>query len=137
MADECGNGQGVAVHLIDGIEDGLDHLDGLLAAGVDLAVGLILGSFPVLGNVDLDECGSAGVDSLVVHVDNILTLLEVGGGCLLLHVADGVLLRNDLRQSEECRLQNGIRALAHADLACQVDGVYHIKLDVVVCDIAL
>ena len=102
MADECGNGQGVAVHLIDGIENGLDHLDGLLAAGVDLAVGLILGSFPVLGNVDLDECGSAGIDSLVVHVDNILTLLEVGGGCLLLHVADGVLLRNDLRQSEEC-----------------------------------
>ena len=137
MVDESGNRQGIAVHLVDGIEDGLDHLNGLLAPGVDLLAGLVLCSLPCLGNIDLDECGSACVNGLVVHVDNVLTLLEVGCRGLFLHVADSVFLRNDLCQSEECRLQNGVGALAHADLACEVDGVYHVKLDVVVCNVAL
>ena len=34
VVDEGGHGQAVAVHLVDGIEDGLDHLDGLGAAGL-------------------------------------------------------------------------------------------------------
>ena len=137
VIDESGNGQGVAVHLVNGIEDSFDHLNGLFAAGVDLLVGLVLCGLPGLGNLDLYECGSAGVDRLVVHIDNVLTLLEVGCGGLFLHVADGVFLRNDLCQREECRLQNGVGALAHADLASEVDGVYHVKLDVVVCNVAL
>ena len=137
MIDESGNGQRIAVHLVNGIEDSFDHLNGLFAAGVDLLVYLVLCGLPGLGNLDLYECGCAGVDSLVVHIDNVLTLLEVGCGGLFLHVADGVFLRNDLRQREECRLQNGVGALAHADLASEVDGVYHVKLDVVVCNVAL
>ena len=73
----------------------------------------------------------------MVHIDNVLTLLEVGSGGLFLHIADGVFLRNDLCQREECRLQNGVGALAHTDLASEVDCVYHVKLDVVVCNVAL
>ena len=38
VIDESGNGQRIAVHLVNGIEDGLDHLNGLFAAGVDLLV---------------------------------------------------------------------------------------------------
>ena len=137
MIDESGNGQRIAVHLVNGIEDSFDHLNGLFAAGVDLLVCLVLCGLPGLGNIDLDKCGCACVDCLVVHIDNVLALLEVGCGGLFLHVADGVFLRNDLRQREECRLQNGVGALAHTDLASEVDGVYHVKLDVVVCNVAL
>ena len=137
MIDKSGNGQGVAVHLVNGIKDGLDHLNGLFAAGVDLLIGLVLCGLPGLGNIDLDKCGSAGIDSLVVHIDNVLALLEVGSGGLFLHIADGVFLRNDLCQREECRLQNGVGALAHTDLASEVDCVYHVKLDAVVCNVAL
>ena len=137
VIDKSGNGQGIAVHLVNGIKDGLDHLNGLLAAGVDLLICLVLSGLPGLGNIDLYKCGSAGIDRLVVHIDNVLTLLEVGCGGLFLHVADGVFLRNDLCQREECRLQNGVGALAHTDLASEVDCVYHVKLDVVVCNVAL
>lgn len=42
VIDKSGNGQGVAVHLVNGIKDGLDHLNGLFAAGVDLLIGLVL-----------------------------------------------------------------------------------------------
>ena len=137
VIDKSGNGQGVAVHLVNGIKDGLDHLNGLFAASVDLLIGLVLCGLPGLGNIDLYKCGSAGIDSLVVHIDNVLTLLEVGSGGLFLHIADGVFLRNDLCQREECRLQNGVGALAHTDLASEVDCVYHVKMDAVVCNVAL
>ena len=132
-----GHGQGVAVHLVDGIEDGLDHLDGLGAAGLlglDLAVD---GVGPGGGNVDLDVGGGAGVDGGVVHVDDVLALLEVGVQGGVLHVLDGLGLGHDLRQGEEGALEDRVGALAHADLLGQVDGVDHVELDVVLGDVAL
>ena len=86
VIDEGGDGQAVAVHLVHRGEDVLDHLDGLLAAvdgsgfrGVD-RVG------PGGGNLDLDVGGGAGVDGLVVHVDHVLALLQVGVEGGVLHV---------------------------------------------------
>jgi hypothetical protein len=57
-----------------------------------------------------------GVDGLVVHVHDVLALLQVGLGGGVLHVLDGVLLGHDLGQGEESGLQDGVGALAHADL---------------------
>ena len=137
VVDECGNGQRVAVHLIHGIEDGLDHLHGLFTAFKLLGFCMINSISPLSRNIDLDESGRTCVNCGMIHVDNVLTLLEVGCSGLFLHVTDRIVLRNDLRQREERRLQNGVRALAHADLLSKVDSVYHVKLDVVLCNVAL
>ena len=137
VVDECGNGQGVAVHLVNGIEDGLDHLHGLFTALKLLGLGVVNCVGPLGGNIDLHESGRTCVNCGMVHVNDILTLLEVGGSGLFLHVTDRIVLRNDLCQREERRLQNGVRTLAHAYLLGKVDSVYHVKLDVVLCDVAL
>ena len=137
MVDECGNGQGVAVHLVHGIEDGLDHLHGLFTALKLLGLCVVNCIGPLRRNIYLDEGGRTCIDCGMVHVDNVLTLLEVGGSGLFLHVADRIVLRNDLCQREERRLQNGVRTLAHAYLLSKVDSVYHVKLDVVLGNVAL
>ena len=73
----------------------------------------------------------------MVHVHNVLTLLQVGVGGGVLHVLQGLGLRQDLCQREEGGLQNGVGTLAHADLLGQVDGVDGVDLDVVLGDVAL
>ena len=69
--------------------------------------------------------------ALMVHVHDVLALLQVGLRGGVLHVLDGLLLGHDVGQREERRLQDGVGALAHADLAGQVDGVDGVELDVV------
>ena len=137
VADEGGNGEGVAVHPAHGVENGLYHINSLLAAGHDGCPGLVLGLGPVCRYLDLDESRCAGVYCVVVHIDNVLSLLQIGCRRLLLHVLYRLVLRDDLRQSEERRLENGVGALAHAYLLGKVDGVYHVKLDVVLGYVAL
>ena len=70
-------------------------------------------------------------------VDHIGALLHVRGGSLLLHVANGVLLGQNLGQGEEGGLQDGVGPLAHADGLSQVNGVDGVELNVVPGDIAL
>ena len=55
----------------------------------------------------------------------------------LLHEVDGILDGHDVSQLEECRLQDGVGALAHADLDSLIDSIDGIQLDVVVSDILL
>src|SRR5699024_7591536 len=102
-----------------------------------LALCLVLCVSPGCRYVDLNECSCASVDCLMVHINDILALLQVGLGCCFLHEADCVLRRHNLSQCEECGLENGIGALAHTDLDCQVDCVDGVQLDVVLCDVAL
>ena len=79
----------------------------------------------------------AGVDGLPVHLNNRVALLAVAllGG--LFHVLDSFVDGHDVGQLEEGRLQNGVGALAHADLDGFVDGVDGVQLDVVVRDVLL
>ena len=56
---------------------------------------------PGCRNVDLDERGRAGVDGLMVHVDDVLALAQVGLRGGILHVLDGFFLRHDLGEGEE------------------------------------
>ena len=134
---EGGHGQAVAVHLVHGIEDLSDHLDGLLEAVLGLGGGAVDGVGPGGGNVDLDIGGGAGVDGLVVHVDHVLALLQVGVEGGVLHVLDRFRFGHDLREGEEGALQDRVGALAHADLLGKVDGVDHVELDVVLGNVAL
>ena len=137
MVHEGGDGQAVAVHLAHGLQDILDHLH-QLGLALELLGGLgVHGVGPVGGHVDLLIGGGAQIDGLVVHVNDVLALLQVGGLGLLLHVGDGLLLGHDLGQREERGLEDGVVALTHADLDGQVNGIDGVELDVVLGDIAL
>ena len=57
--------------------------------------------------------------------------------CGVLHVLQCVFLRQNLCKGKECRLKNGVGALAHADLFGKVDGVNEIHADVVLNNITL
>ena len=132
-----GDGQAVAVHAAHGLHDLLDHLHGGGVALHVLGHGLVLGVLPGGGHLKLVERGGAHVDGLVVHIHHVLALLQVGVGGGVLHVADGLRLGHDLGQLEEGGLEDGVGALAHADLDGQVDGVDGVDLDVVLGDVAL
>ena len=134
---ERGDRQGIAVHAVNGLEEVLDLFDdGGAALEGELGRG-VLGGRPVGGHLKLAERGGAGVDGLVVGVDDSLALLHVGLGGRVLHVLQGLLGGQDLGQGKEGGLQNGVRALAHADLGGQVDGVDEVDGDVVLGDVAL
>ena len=137
VVNEGADGQCVAVHLVDGIEDAVDHLHGLGIAGVLGLLDLVLRVGPGGGNVDLLVGRCAGVDGVVVHVDHVLALLQVGVQGRVLHVLDRLGLGHDLRQGEEGGLEDGVGALAHADLLGKVNGVDLIKLNVVLGNVAL
>ena len=137
VGHESGHGQAVAVHAVDGLHHVLDHFHQLGAALQVAGPGLVLGGGPGGGHLELLERGGADVDGLVVHVHDVLALLQVGVGGGVLHVADGLLLGHDLGQLEEGGLEDGVGALAHADLDGQVDGVDGVDLDVVLGDVAL
>ena len=110
VLDEGGDGQAVAVHLADGVEDGLDLLHKLRAALQNGGVGGVLSGGPVGGNLELLVGGGAGVNGLVVHIHHVLALLQVGVGGGVLHIADGLFLGHDLGQLEEGGLEDGVGA---------------------------
>ena len=137
VLDERGHRQAVAVHAADRLHD-LAHLLHQLGAPAKLRrLARVHGVRPRGRHLHLPERRGARVDGAVVHVHHVLSLLQVGLRGRLLHVADGVFLRHDVRQREERRLQDGVRALAHADLAGEVDGVDGVELDAVFRDVAL
>jgi hypothetical protein len=49
----------------------------------------------------------------------------------------GLFYRHDVCKREEGSLKDCVRALAHADLDGEVDGVNRVKLYVVLCDVLL
>ena len=137
VRDERGHGQAVAVHAAHRLHDLADHLHEL---GASRKLGLrrvVRGVRPRGRHLHLLERRGARIDGAVVHVHDVLTLLQVGLRGRILHVLDGLGLRHDVRQREEGGLQDGVRALAHADLAGEVDGVDGVELDVVLGDVAL
>ena len=137
VIDESGDRQRVAVHAAHGLHDVADHRNGLFGAFEMLNVSFLGGVRPVGRNIDLHERAGAGVDGVPVLLDNVHALLHVGvlGG--ILHVLDGLILGQHVRQSEERGLQDGVGALAHADLDGEVNGVDGVKLHVVLGDVAL
>ena len=135
--NERGHRQAVAVHAAHRLHDLAHHLHHFGTALKRGGLALIDGLGPAGRDLHLHECGGTRIDGAVVHIDDVLALLQVGLRGRILHVLDGLVLRDDVRQREERRLQDGVRALAHADLAGKVDGVDGVELDAVVGDIAL
>ena len=137
MIHECRYWEAVSVHLVDRIQDRSNHLDQFLSSFLLNCLDFVNSISPLSRNIDLDECCSTEVDSLVVHVYNILTLLEVRLSSLFLHVLDCFFLWHDLCKCEECRLEDCVCSLAHSNLLSQVDGIDCVELDVVLCNVSL
>ena len=136
---ERGNGQGVAVHLVDRDQDVLDHLDELRGWPSSSCVSASSSaSAQSAGTSTLTICGSAGVDGLVVHLDDVLALLGVGLGGRVLHVLDGACLDGMTLASAknaDCRMV--LVRLPMPISMREVDGVDGVKLNVVLCNVAL
>ena len=137
VALEGGDRQAVAVHTGDGLHNVADLLDQSLGSLQGLRSRISSGVGPGGGDLDLMDSVQAGVDSLPVHLDNSVALLAVallGSG---LHVLDGIVDGHDVGQLEEGRLQDGVGALAHADLDSLIDSVDGVQLNVVVGNVLL
>ena len=131
------NRQAVAVHTADGLHDVADLLDQCIGSLQGLRGSIGSRVVPALGDVDLMDSVNTGIDSLPVHLDNSVALLAVallGSG---LHVLDGIVDGHDVGQLEEGRLQDGVGALAHADLDSLIDSVDGVQLNVVVGNVLL
>ena len=137
MIGEHRNGQRVANHAANRLHDFANLLHEFGAALELGGVFLIRASGPIGRNVNLHECGGTGIDGAVIHVNDVLTLLQIRLGSRIFHVANGLFLGDDIRKSEERRLQNGVRAFAHANLYGQVNSVDGIEVDVVLRNVAL
>ena len=71
----------------------------------------------------------------MIHRDDVVALLAVGARRGLLHVLNGTLRRNDVRDFEERRLQNRVDAPAKAQLLRDLRRVYYVKVNLVLGDV--
>ena len=78
---------------------------------------------------DLHHGGEALLDGLIVHLDDLLTLLGEGLEGGFLHVLLGLIDREHAGELEEGGLQDGAGAVAQADLLGDVGGVDGVELD--------
>jgi len=128
---ECGYGQAVTFLCVYLCLNVIYEVYNVAAAILSMCEvqSLVSCILPALRNSNLNNLLSACVDSV--------TLSAIGSLCSSLHQLDSLLLRNDVRQLEECRLQNGVDTSAQSDLLTNLDTINYIELDVVVCDKAL
>ena len=135
---KCGNGQEVAAHVVYGSHDAVNVLLQVDAVGIGNAGnGVGSGILPGLGDGDLNEAFKTCINCSVVHVDDLLALVAVGSNDSVLHVLYSVLDGEDTGELEECGLEDHIGAAAKTDLACDLDCVHGVELDVVLGKVLL
>ena len=134
---KCGNRKCVTLHTRDWSHDVANLLEQSLAALKGDCAWSILCSSPISRNLNLSKCSSTSVDCLVVHIDDVLALLQVRMSCSVLHVLKRVCLWENLCKSKECRLKNGVGALAHTNFLGEVNCINQINVDVVLSNVAL
>ena len=117
-----------------GVHDVRDFLDEGGSQTVLVRILELGGQVGPLGrDVDLGVF-TAAVDGRVVHVHHVLALLAVGLHDRVLHVLHSILVRDDARNLEESALEDGVRAVAEADLRGDLGRVDDIDLDMLPAD---
>ena len=134
---KCRNRKCVTLHTRDWSHDVANLLEQSLTALKGDCAWSILCSSPISRNLNLSKCSSTSVDCLVVHIDDVLALLQVRMSCSVLHVLKCVCLWENLCKSKECRLKNGVGALAHTNFLGKVNCINQINVDVVLSNVAL
>ena len=138
VIQECGYRDGIAFLCGNFLLNRVDKVKDFFSAfGEDHAKFFVFCIFPVFRHVHFDHVLSTCIDCCVVHVDYVFALAAVGLLCSFLHQADRFFFRNDVRQFEEGRLQDGIDPSAQTDLTADLDAVDGIKVDIVLSDISL
>jgi hypothetical protein len=97
----------------------------------------VLSVLPSFGNLNLNNLLIAGVDSVVVHLNDSFTLLGIRSGSSVLHILNSFFDRNDVGKLEECRLENSVDSVAKTDFLTDLNAVDDVELDVVLSDISL
>ena len=98
---------------------------------------IILAVLPGLRNVNLNVCSSTCINSVMVHLNDVVTLLRIRLGSCVLHELDNLLFRNQLGQREECRLKNGIDTVTKTDFLTNLNTIDDVELNVVLSDVSL
>ena len=131
VLDECADGQQVAGLGVDGSHELLDE------CGSVVHLLLVVGQVGPLGLHGQLHVLATAVDGGVVLVHHVLTLGAVAlqGGSL--HLLHGELHGDDAGDAEECRLQDGVGAVAQANLLCNLRSVDGVNGDVVLSEVAL
>ena len=106
-------------------------------AGCNVLRGIVHSVLPGSRNINLHVAVSAAFNSVMVHLNDGVTLLGVGLRSRILHVADCVFLRDDLRDGEECGLENRIDSGAKADLLTDLEAVDRVEVDIVISNVFL
>ena len=130
--NECGYRERVTFLSVHYVNNLLDELRNSL-----LLNRLILSCLPGIRNVNCNNCINTSVDSSIVHLNDIVTLLTVRLESCLLHVVNSLVNRKDSGKLEECGLADCVDSSAEADLLSLSNSVKSIELDVVVSDISL
>ena len=94
----------------------------------------VVGEVGPLGIYSENLVLTTAVNGSIVHVDNVLTLLAVRLNDELLHLLDGKVNGDNLRDAEECRLEDGVGAVAQTNLLCNLGGIDIINLDVLLSE---
>ena len=124
----------VAVLCVDWANDVGNELRFVLAIGNWRLA--IVKSRPCRVNNELLVLATA-VHRSVVLVDYILALLAIGLHDEVLHLLDSLLYRNNARDTEESRLEDGVGTVAKTNLASNLGSVDVVHLDIVVSEVFL
>ena len=106
-------------------------------AGCNVLRGIVHSVLPGSRNINLHVAVSAAFNSVMVHLNDGVTLLGVGLRSRILHVADCVFLRDDLRDGEECGLENRVDSGAKADLLTDLEAVDRVEVHIVISNVFL
>ena len=128
---EGAHGQEVAVLCIDGAHEVGDE-GGLFAYNL-----LVLGQVGPCGVNGQGLVFATAVNGLVVLVHYVLALLAVALDDEFLHLLYGEVYGDDFGDAEEGRLEDGVRAVAEANLLCNLRGVDIVNGDIVLGKVAL
>ena len=102
----------------------------IVGVALEHEVGGAIQLSPFSRNVNLGDF-TAAVNSCIVHVHDILTLLAVRLHDEFLHLLHSEVVRNDAGNLEECRLQDGVGTVAQTDLSSDLRSVDDVHVDVV------
>ena len=132
---EGGNRQFVALLRVDMGQDVVDIALDFRPAAFGLRLhGIVDGAGPFFGHPDLLDFLNAPFDGVVVHFDDGFALLGIGLCRGVLHELDGILGRDDPGKFKERSLQDGVGAVAQAELLGDVGGVDGVEFNPVFGD---
>ena len=119
----------LSVHLLD---DGGDEGRVVLV----LLLRIIGAVSPLSGHGYLDDVGT-GIDSLIVHIDDLLALVSVALDDELLHLLDSEIVGDDVGDLEESGLKDRIGAVAETDLRGDLGRIDDVEVAAVLCEVSL